>query len=274
MAAHGQTRLVDPAWVFADDFEGSRDASFWLGSGISLDYGVADTTGPDNKVMAMKYLPNSEGEGDSWSEYDFRLGVEAVQVEMSFKMYVPPDYEHIERNHKVFALWSGPYGKSNANIAVSSEAWGRSGGATPSVYVGVDGNNFGHARHADDPLIWVDNEGKWIDIHIYLELAEVEGGFGKLEIFKNGELLTGTHHPRLTKPHTGAPDAPDIIAYATKGNFIDQGTLLGWANGDPDGGFQGETVFLIDDFKIRANTVHGEVMSVEATKQAPDSDRD
>ncbi len=56
----------------------------------------------------------------------------------------------------------------------------------------------------------------------------------------------------------------ELIKYAAStindgGNFIDKGTLLGWANGDPDGGFLVDTKFLIDDFRIRANSVHGAV---------------
>mgnify|MGYP000465824523 CR=1 FL=1 len=249
--------IKTPEWSFSDDFEGSRNPEFWLGEGISLDYGYEDPTDPANKVMAMRYLPNSEGGGDSWSEYDFRLGIDAMQVEMGWKMYIPTDYEHIENNHKVFALWSGTYGKVNANISLSSEAWGKDGGATPSVYVGEDGNNYGHAMRSDTPLIWNDGLGKWIDIHIIISLAESEGEFGKMELFLNGQLLTGTHHPNLTKPYGTAPESNEIIKFSSRGNFIDQGTVLGWANGEI--GFGTETVFLIDEFYVNANATFSDI---------------
>ena len=177
---------------------------------------------PSNKVMAMRYVPNSEGAGDSWSEYDFKLGIDAAQVELGWKMYVPGNYTHIERNHKVFALWSGTYGKANANVSVSSEAWGRSsGGATPSVYVGVDGNNYGHALRSQEPFIWSDRygTGKWIDIHVVLELARSEGSYGKMEIFLDGQLITGTHHADLVKPYTAAPDIGKLIPFSSRGKF-------------------------------------------------------
>jgi|GEM_PF-1767136 hypothetical protein len=264
IASYGicESTIDEPTWSFTDDFEGSVDNTFWAGAGVWVTYGADDPTKPGNKVMAMKYVPNSEGQGDSWTEYDFHLGIQAVQVEIRYDLYVPPNYQHIENNHKVFALWSGTYGKAKANISVSSEAWGKSGGATPSVYVGVDGNNYGHAMLSDSPLIWNDGEGRWIEIHIFFELAENPSDTGRLEISKNGSIITATHHRDLTKPYTGAPEGENLIQYSTKGNFIDQGTILGWANGAPEGGFKSDTVFLIDNFSIKARDTHG---SVKAT---------
>lgn len=261
-----QTRLVAPEWTFSDDFEGARDSSVWLGSGVYVDYGVVDPTNSANKVMRMRYVPNSEGDGDSWSEYDFKIGVDAVQVVLSWRQYVPTSYDHIENNHKVFALWSGTYGKVKANISVSSEAWGSDSqnGALPSVYVGVDGSNYGHNMNSNNTPIWIDGEGKWITFHVFLELAENSTDFGRMEIYRDGNLITGTHSNSLTKAYSTAPTGYELIKYSTRGNYIDQGTVLGWANGDTNGGFEVETQFLIDDFKIQANTVHGETESVSA----------
>ncbi len=261
-----QTQLVEPEWVFFDDFEGSKDNSFWSGEGVYLDYGVADPTRDSNKVMAMRYVPNSEGAGDSWSEYDFKIGIDAVQVEMSWRQYVPTDYEHIENNHKVFALWSGTYGKVNANISVSSEAWGSSSldGALPSVYVGVDGSNFGHNMNSNQLPIWQDGEGRWVTMHVFLELAPGPGSYGRMEVYRDGKLITGTHSSTLQKAYSDAPTGTELIKYSSRGNYIDQGTLLGWANGADDGGFNVETVFLIDNFTIKANSSHGDTTNVGA----------
>ncbi|VAW10765.1 hypothetical protein MNBD_BACTEROID03-2556 [hydrothermal vent metagenome] len=90
-----QTTLVNPEWEFFDDFEGAVDNTFWAGGGISLNYGV-DRPDADSKVMEMIYVPNSEGIphgddaplGDSWTEYDFNLGINAVQVEISFRLLI------------------------------------------------------------------------------------------------------------------------------------------------------------------------------------------
>jgi len=263
--------ITDHDWSFYDHFSGGKNHDFWLGNGHNTDYGVTDPTDPSNKVMAMTYIPNSEGSGDSWSEHDFKLPIQAVQIEMGWRMYIPPNYTPIENNHKVFALWSGTYGKANAHISVSSEAWGTPSGARPSVYVGVDGHNYGHAMLSTPTYIWEPQNGKgeWISIKVLLDLAEFEGDFGRLDVYKNGILLTSTHHPKLTKPYRSAPTPPSIINYSTSGNFIDQGTVLGWANGDT--GFREKTIFLIDDFYIKANTTHKNIdwMPVEFREPSP-----
>ncbi len=241
-------------FIFTDDFEGTLDNTFWLGNGVYVDYGIVDPTNTSNKVMKMSYVFNSEGNGDSWTEYDFKLPIQATEIEMSFDMFTPADYYHFENNHKLFALWSGPYGKSNANISVSSEMWGNSqGGASPSIYVGVDQNNYGHAMLSNYPLIIVDNEGSWSNYKIHLKLAASENEYGSIEIYKNNTLITSTNHPNITKPYTSAPNATELIHYATSGNFIDQGTILGWANGDESRSYDTNIHFLIDNFVLKAN---------------------
>ncbi|UOB18945.1 fibronectin type III domain-containing protein [Abyssalbus ytuae] len=242
----------DYEFVFNDGFEGDRDNTFWLGEGVYINYGVEDPNDPLNKVMKMSYIFNSEGEGDSWTEYDFALPIEATQIEMSFDMYTPENYLHFENNHKLYALWSGTYGKTNAWISVSSEMWGVEGGASPSIYVGIDQNNFGHAMLSDRPLILEDHAGSWSTYKIYLKLSENDGDYGILELYKDGVLVTSTNHPNLTKPYSGAPEPSEIIRYAETGNYIDQGTLLGWANGDPDRSYNQDIHFLIDNFSLKA----------------------
>jgi hypothetical protein len=263
--AVAQTKIVSPEWSFTDDFEGDLDKGFWLG-GVSVDYGYDDPTDSSNKVMKMSYRPNSEGAGDSWSEYDFSIGVNAVQVEMSWRQYIPTNYKHIERNHKVFALWSGKYGVINSNISLMTEAWGsdKYNGALPSLYIGMDGKNFGHTMNANHTPIWEDYEGRWVYIHVYAELAKEEGDYGVFEVYRNGELITGTNSTTLSKSYDSAPDGRNLIEYAERGNYLDQGTLLGWANGADSGGFENVIDFLVDDFKITANSVHGETINLSA----------
>ena len=117
------TTLVSPEWEFFDDFEGVINNSFWRGNGISMNHGV-NRPDASTKILESVYIPNSEGNGDSWSEYDFYLGIDAVQVEISFKMFTPSDYVPIELNHKFLTLWSRKYGSAFSNAAVNSEAWG------------------------------------------------------------------------------------------------------------------------------------------------------
>lgn len=241
-------------FIFTDDFEGDIDNTFWLGNGVSVDYGIEDPTNADNKIMKMSYIFNSEGNGDSWTEYDFKLPIHATEVEIVFDMYTPSNYYHFENNHKLFALWSGVYGKSKANISVSSEMWGNnSGGASPSIYIGVDQNNYGHAMLSEYPLILEDGEGTWSNYRISLKLADNEAKYGSLEIYKNNTLITSTNHPDLTKPYSNAPEPSKLIHYAFSGNFINQGTILGWANGDELRSYNQEIHFLIDNFVLKAN---------------------
>ncbi|TCI84486.1 fibronectin type III domain-containing protein [Tenacibaculum sp. M341] len=241
-------------FTFSDDFEGTINNSFWLGNGVSVDYGIEDPTNTNNKVMKMSYIFNSEGNGDSWTEYDFKLPIQATEIEMSFDMFTPSNYYHFENNHKLFALWSGTYGKTNANISISSEMWGNSqGGASPSIYVGVDQNNYGHAMLSNYPLIIKDYEGRWSNYKIHLKLASDTNSHGFLEIYKDDVLITSTNHPNITKPYTNAPEASKLIHYATSGNFIDQGTILGWANGDELRNYNQDIHFFIDNFALKAN---------------------
>jgi len=272
ITAGGLPTIVAPDWTFTDGFESTADHTFWLGDGESVEYGVEDPTEPQNKVMKMIYTPDLLPSNDAWSEYDFRLGIDAVQIEMSWKQYIPASYHHIEKNHKVFALWSGEYGKIKANISVSSEAWGNDteGGALPSVYTGVDGNNYGHNMNSVKTKIWADGEGQWTNMHVFLELAENNNGYGRMDIYRDGQLLTSTHSSTLNKSYSSAPDGIHLIPYSNRGNFIDQGTLLGWANGDEgvNGGFTTETVFLIDDFSIKARASHGDITNINTAPVA------
>ena len=248
------TAANNSGFVFSDDFEGTANNNFWLGNGVSVNYGIEDPTNTSNKVMKMSYIFNSEGNGDSWTEYDFKLPIRATEIEMSFDMFTPSNYYHFENNHKLFALWSGTYGKTNANISISSEMWGNSqGGASPSIYVGVDQNNYGHAMLSTYPLIIEDYEGSWSNYKIHLKLASNTNNYGFLEVYKNDLLITSTNHPNITKPYTNAPEASQLIHYATSGNFIDQGTILGWANGDESRNYNQDIHFLIDNFVLRAN---------------------
>ncbi|TXD36692.1 hypothetical protein FRC98_12755 [Lujinxingia vulgaris] len=189
-----------------------------------------------------------------------------MQLEISFKLFVSANYAHTSGNHKNFVLWSGDYGKVNANISVSSESWPAEGGASPSVYIGVDGANYGHAmKEGIMPLLLEDGLGDWIDIHIFLDLAREEGDFGFFEIFKDGQRITGN----LDEDVVSYADVPlhEQISFAERGNFIDQGYLLGWANG----GFAEDTTFCVADFRIRANSTHGDfgdAAELECTRDA------
>ncbi|EAW30009.1 hypothetical protein GP2143_01150 [marine gamma proteobacterium HTCC2143] len=242
--------IESPDWSFQDDFEGSQDTNFW-GSQTSTTHGISCSSDPraSGNSLLLTYIPGVPDSSNGWAEKRFHIPVKAQQFEISYRQFVPANYQRAPGNHKNFVLWSGPYGKSASNISISSENWPTSDGATPSVYIGVDGNNYAHSRISDEPLMLENAQGNWQNVHIYVELAEREGDFGVFEIHRNGEFLTGTSHPDI-KPAWQQPPVDEHIEYSSRGNYIDQGYLMGWANG----GFAETTIFCIDDFIIKANT--------------------
>lgn len=244
--AIAQTEIIESEWDFADDFEGEKNIDFWA-SGVNTKYGEPCETDPDASGNTLSFIYGPEPDHNpNWSEQRFTIPLEARQLQMSYDLFVPDNYIAPERNHKNFVLWSGEYGKVNANISVSSEDWGRDSGATPSIYIGADGNNYGHNMNSERPLFMENNDGEWHHIHVYLELSEGEGDYGRFEIFKDGRFITGTHHPQI---ESDDPPTEEQIHYATRGNYIDRGYLLGWSNGD----FTEKTVFCIDNFSMKSN---------------------
>ncbi len=252
-AAEKPRTIVDPEWTFSDDFEADRNAAFW-GDGTSVVYGAEAETA-SSKVLAFNYIKNQPDARNAWSEQRFYIPIQAQQLEISYKLYVPANYKNSGKNHKGIILWSGKYGKSHANISVSSESWGVKGGASPSVYIGVDKHNYGHTRLKDNALMLKDGRAEWIDVHVYLELAEQDGDVGLFELYRNGELITGTQHPNLSgnEAQSWRPKTSEQIHYSKMGNYINKGYVLGWMNG----GVTEDTQFLIDDFCIKASSKVG-----------------
>lgn len=264
-AGQSETRVTSPDWSFQDDFEGRKDSNFWT-RGRSVNYGQScPGSNKNGKSLVFDYIPGQPQSGHGWSEKRFELPVNAVQVEMSYDLFIPSNYVRAPGNHKNFVLWSGAYGKSNANISVSSESWPASGGATPSIYIGQDGSNHGHRRVRTTPLLMENNEGEWVRIHAFVNLARADGHYGTFEIFKNGEFIAGNRHPDIESFASRTPTA-EHIAYAHRGNYIEQGYLLGWANG----GFNERTTFCIDNFSIKANETHKPTASGPMASERPE----
>lgn len=246
--AAAEKTIENPDWSFQDDFEGSVDNDFW-GGGRAYTHNASCSSDPNSsgKSLLLTYPTKSEG-GHSFAEKRFNIPISAQQLEISYRQFVPANYQRSPGNHKNFVLWSGPYGKSASNISISSENWPTSDGASPSVYIGVDGTNYEHSSIKAKPLMLENAQGSWQRVHIYVELAEREGDFGVFEIHRNREFLTGTSHPDILSSW-GQPPVDEHIEYSSRGNYIDQGYLMGWANG----GFTEPTIFCIDDFTIKAN---------------------
>jgi hypothetical protein len=106
--------------------------------------------------------------------------------------------------------------------------------------------------------MFVNGYGRWQQMHIFLELAKDTTDTGVFQIHRDGIYIVGSDHPDI-KPVYGMPPTNEHIKYSSRGNFIDQGYLLGWANG----GFRTTTVFCVDDFSIKANATIKPTTNVE-----------
>ena len=241
-----------PEWSFMDDFEGEKNREFWVGNGIYHTYGAVDPTDTNNKVLKLSYIPNNAGNGDSWAGHDFKLPVDAVQLKLSWKQYVPANYHRLKNFQNFFTLWSGSSGMKSANIALGSSLWGRyaDSGSLASIRAGIDGIDYGHNMNSNQKLMLENEAGKWVNLSVYIELAKDAQSFGKMNLYKDGELITGTSSETLMKAYGGVPQGTELIQYATRGNYINQGKLFGWASGS----FDEPVDFLIDDFQVSANT--------------------
>lgn len=247
-SAGAVTRIAGtPDFSFTDSFETDAKPTFWSDSTYAYRNSACPGSSTYGNSLLFKYYPDTPEKNSSFAEQRFDIP-NSVQLEISYSIYVPENYVTSTRNHKNFFLWSGAYGVSNSNISLGSESWPNSNGASPSLYIGEDGNNYGHAMNSYKENLYTNNAGQWIDVHIYAELADEEGDYGVFNISKNGYLINGTAHPNVNENY-GAPDISNQVAYSSRGNYISSGYLLGWANG----GFSELTEFCIDNFSIKAN---------------------
>lgn len=243
--------IENPEWYIQDDFEGSEDSKFW-DAGHDAVHGASCSSDPNQrgKVLKFTYKKGVPEPNEGWSEKRFWLPMKARQIEMSYRLFVPGNYVHAPKNHKNFVFWSGKYGGLNANMSIASESWPASGGAKPSLNISEDGHNYGHSDLSGGRNMYDDRQGSWVNMHVYIELAEKEGDIGLVEIHRNGVLVAGTKDPRMKIAYTGAPPVNQQMKFSSRGNFLERGYLLGWVNG----GFQETTVFCVDDFTMKANS--------------------
>jgi hypothetical protein len=242
-----ETHLISPEWEFSDDFEGTEDKSFW-GNPTYAYYGeVCPGNDKFGKSLVFTYLKDTPASA-SWSEKRFKIPLNAVQLEFSYDLYTPSNFVRPNRNHKNFYIWSGKYGLFNSNTAVASENWPIDGGSTPSIYLGVDGNNFGHTMSTKEPLMLKNHAGTWNRIHVFIELAKKEGAYGRVEISKDNNYLNGNKHPFATSD--SSVELSKHFEYSSRGNYLDQGYLMGWSNES----YLEETDFCIDNFTMKGNS--------------------
>ncbi|MBU2863957.1 hypothetical protein KO489_08910 [Reinekea forsetii] len=246
-------------FIIEDNFESLTESSFWTSDAWADRSVNCPGSSEYGKSLVFTYAPDRPEEGSSWSEQRFEIPLNAVQIEMEYDLFVPANYVKAPGNHKNFVFWSGTYGMAAGNLALVSESWPTDGGSTPSLSIGLDGNVYGHTMNNNDDILYVNGLGSWINVHVYIELADSEDDFGVFDISKNGNLINGTSHPNVEE-NWGAPVISQQVSYSSRGNFLKYGYLLGWANG----GFSEVTQFCIDNFKFKANS------TIKATEGVPE----
>lgn len=195
-----------------------------------------------NKVAAFHFKGSTGDSGDAWSELRFKLDKLYPELWVRYKLYVPKNYYHrnspgSDNNKGYFMFWSGTY-NNGSNVLVASSWWRDGNGGTKLM--GQWKTNTEMSRHHEEKIysgqaIDINTDlGKWQDVVIRVKIADfAQKSNGALQIWKNKELINS---------HL------NIENYSRDGikNGIDQGYLLGWSNS----GFNEETVFFVDDFKI------------------------
>lgn len=250
--------LPSPDFEFIDDYSGAKD-SRW--SNKNVEFGGQDPTNPENKVAIAKYWPEgrqapASGQEHAWSESVFILPVNAVQIEMGFRQFVPASYTNANvGNCKLVGFHSGPYGVINSNVNVATEVWPVAGGGEASLYTGSYARNYGQLRPANASPVWLNGEGKWSNIHVLLELAKDSSSFGRYRLWRDDELLVDNATQTMREEVWDGTPPSEIIKFSERGNFITDCRVHGWFNSRLGQAFEGSTEvhFLFDDFYLRAN---------------------
>lgn len=263
----GVPELTSPDFHLVANLSGAKDTSVFDKDAYTV-WGADDPTEVGNKVLEARYSPDGlQGDLSNFSEQEIALPIDAVQVVVKFREYTPATYSSVDTaNHKSVGFWSGAYGKTSANISISSECWPRSGDGYPSMYAGNDGTNFGHFRYpfAVETPLWIEAEGAWHDVTVVIELAKEEGAFGRYRFYRNEELIVDSDDQRMFVDYNANLRARAAMAYATRGNFIDTIRLFGWANKNSGSAqtFVDPMVFLYDDIEVQANATFKPIKEV------------
>lgn len=255
-SGYAATQILDPEFIFTDNFEGSEDTSFW-GSTTRSAYGVAATQDPGyagGKVMSMDYQAAPAG-SDSFSEKRFKLVNPAVQLEMSWDAYTPSNFIHRSGenpdNNKFWAIFgSGDFSIAGSEVGMISElqrAVSGQLGSYPDLAMGGDGVNFGHTGNFDGSTTraFFQGDGNFHRYHVYLELAAGPGLFGTFEVWRDGILLLSNQQDLdISAAAMGTP-SNEHIPFNSTYNFVDAGYLFGFWNS----GVLDATTFYVDNFR-------------------------
>lgn len=236
--------------LFEDNFSGSithSNQNFrWLGSAKVVIGQHEDRFGTRRPMMEFTYRAlDSSGSSDDkhWAEQRFELERGYPVIAFSFWLRVPDNYTHSgsgNNNNKLFMFWMDGYSSAGDGSTVGMEY--RPSGGGSYFYGKVSGGN-GSLLGSDQgraEFISTGDRGRWMQLVGRITVESRSGANdGKLEVWRrwHGEGdFEKTHN--LTNQSIRVPSGGP--------NGIANGYLLGYANS----GFQQQTTFWVDDFKI------------------------
>jgi len=266
LAASGEVTSA-PAFSFVDGFERSfvlpysqNGAAYDSSTRVSI-----ETAAPLIGSASARFVwgPDPDGEDSSaelyMSKRDGGPGIGRQLTEFSLRMtillplnwvhrtqsHIPDPSRRSSNNKGIVQLWSGPYGAIASNQFIGFEyvpdaVFGVGGGGSLIAFRwgndGADGNDYGPPTSAYSSMFSASDIGRRIQYRVYVKLASAPG-------MTDGII-------RVWKYVQG--ESPTIIfertdwRYATRGNYIDQLYIWGWANS----GFAEQTVIIVDDFNL------------------------
>lgn len=252
----GGAQLANPDYLFTDDFSGPIKDEYTIPSNVTygLEYG-------GETVVSANYAPEGivPESGHANSELALVMPVEAVQVLLKVKQFVPESYSSAHAGgSKTFGFWGGPYGTVLSHISIQSECQSYNNNGVPSIYTGNSHVNYGHYQipgGAGLPLWLEGGSGGWDDITVLLELAKYVGDYGRYRIWKNNTLIVDSDNDEYV---SYMPDVSvrETLHYSEYGNYITDVRIFGWNNYKDVGipAYSGTMHLLYKDLEIQANT--------------------
>lgn len=189
-----------------------------------------------NNALRAHY---AKGE-DSWAEQRFHFGQGLNEVWIKFDLRVPTNFEHKDKNRKIFYLWMDGYGSKGKGATVGWEYWPSPGGIS-ALAVNIQSHNdtyrhTGHIQHFDfiNPNT---DKGRWMSVIFYLKVSSTASSSDGVVAFyrKWDDENNYTRYHYVT----------DAILPAGLGDF-QHGYLMGWHNGS----YSKENDWLIDNFIV------------------------
>lgn len=244
------SHAIEVPFNFTDGFEsGDKQAVAVSGEGAELfKWGgsvraeVTNERARSGQYSLKFHYPAAADGSDSFAEQRFVIPRGASILTISFDLFVPENFFHRDQasseNNKFMYLWSGDYGTRASDQSVGFEYWPAfiAGGSPEesvlSHHLGPDDSDWGHKTPSRLPILSTADRGQWVSYSIFVKLSSELNSDGRIVVKKNDDLIF---------------DVDGIDNYATSGNTLDQGYLLGWSNS----GFSEDTDFYLDNFSIQ-----------------------